>query len=158
MPRHALSLYFDTSVLGGYFDAEFQADTRALWRLGAAGRFHFFVSQVVVDEIAVGPGHVRALLLADFPSREIIAFHEEMKALAPAYMMQKVVPPDCLEDAQHVAACTMSRLDYLVSWNFKDLAHMRREAGFNAVNGLEGYPSVRTFRRPIIHGHQGKKL
>ena len=30
---HALALYLDTSVIGGYFDAEFQADTRALWRL-----------------------------------------------------------------------------------------------------------------------------
>jgi len=27
---HALSLYLDTSVIGGYFDAEFLADTRAL--------------------------------------------------------------------------------------------------------------------------------
>jgi hypothetical protein len=28
---HALSLYLDTSVIGGYFDVEFLADTRALW-------------------------------------------------------------------------------------------------------------------------------
>jgi hypothetical protein len=27
---HALSLYLDTSVIGGYFDAQFMADTRAL--------------------------------------------------------------------------------------------------------------------------------
>ena len=33
---HALSLYLDTSVIGGYFDAEFMADTRALWRLKGA--------------------------------------------------------------------------------------------------------------------------
>ncbi|HMD61078.1 MAG TPA: hypothetical protein VKG78_06585 [Opitutaceae bacterium] len=39
-PMHALSLYLDTSVIGGYFDPEFMADTRALWRLrdqGASG-------------------------------------------------------------------------------------------------------------------------
>jgi len=38
---HALSLYLDTSVIGGYFDAEFMADTRALWRLKEAGQFQF---------------------------------------------------------------------------------------------------------------------
>lgn len=36
---HAPSLYLDTSVIGGYFDAAFMADTRALWRLKEAGRF-----------------------------------------------------------------------------------------------------------------------
>jgi hypothetical protein len=30
---HARSLYLDTSVIGGYFDPEFMADTRGLWRL-----------------------------------------------------------------------------------------------------------------------------
>ena len=42
----------------------------------------------------------------------------------------------------------------LVSWNFKHLANVRRESGFNAVNLLQGYPPVRivapTF---LIHGH-----
>lgn len=43
MRLHVLSLYLDTSVLGGYFDAKFQADTRALWRLRDVGRFRFFL-------------------------------------------------------------------------------------------------------------------
>jgi hypothetical protein len=38
---HAPALYLDTSVIGGYFDPEFMADTRALWRLMEAGRFRF---------------------------------------------------------------------------------------------------------------------
>ncbi len=37
-PMRALSLYLDTSVIGGYYDAKFMADTRALWRLREAGR------------------------------------------------------------------------------------------------------------------------
>ena len=45
---HALSLYLDTSVIGGYFDVEFMADTPALWRQMEAGRFRF-VSSVLVD-------------------------------------------------------------------------------------------------------------
>ena len=54
---------------------------------------------------------------------------------------------------------TVARLDYLVSWNFKHLANVRRESGFNAVNVLQGYPPVRivapTF---LIHGQEEKGL
>ena len=59
---HALSLYLDTSVIGGYFDAEFMADTRALWKLRDQGRFRFMSSVVVDQEIARAPERVRALL------------------------------------------------------------------------------------------------
>lgn len=33
----ATTLYLDTSVLGGYFDEEWQAATRELWRQMEAG-------------------------------------------------------------------------------------------------------------------------
>jgi len=49
---HTVSLYLDTLVIAGYFDAEFMADTRALWRLCDAGRFRFVSSVVVDQEIA----------------------------------------------------------------------------------------------------------
>lgn len=146
-------------MLGGYFDAVFQADTRALWRLHEAGRFHFFISQVVIAETMGAPARVRTLLESNFANDDIINFNDEMEALAAAYLAQKIVPPDCVEDAEHVAVCVVARLDYLVSWNFKHLANVRREAGFNAVNILQGYPPVRivapTF---LIHGDQEKDL
>jgi hypothetical protein len=31
----------------------------------------------------------------------------------------------------------------VVSWNFKHLANIKREAGFNAVNLLHGWPQMR---------------
>jgi hypothetical protein len=50
-----------------------------------------------------------------------------------------------------------SRFGYLVSWNFKHLANVRREAGFNAVNVLQGYPPVRIISPTfLIHGHEEK--
>jgi hypothetical protein len=49
------------------------------------------------------------------------------------------VPINYEDDAFHLATCTVARIDFLVSWNFKHLANARREAGFNAVNVLHGY-------------------
>ena len=42
----------------------------------------------------------------------------------------------------HVAICTIHRVNHIVSWNFKHLVNVRRSAGFNAVNLLQGFPPV----------------
>jgi len=154
---HAPSLYLDTSVIGGYYDPEFMADTRRLWELQAAGRFRFHASQLGIAEAAKAPPLVRALVDETFLPEAVIAITPEMETLAQAYLKAKVVPPRFADDALHVAACIVSRLDYLVSWNFKHLTNLRRETGFNAVNLLQGYPAVRivapTF---LIHGQDEK--
>ncbi len=156
---HALSLYLDTSVIGGYYDAEFLADTRALWRLKEAGQFRFITSQLVFQEIAGAPERVRELMRATFAAEEVLERTAEAEELAQAYLAQKVVPLDFDDDARHVALCSVARIDYLVSWNFRHLANVRRESGFNAVNLLQGYRPVRivapTF---LIHGHEEKEL
>ncbi|MBI2813235.1 MAG: PIN domain protein [Opitutae bacterium] len=149
----------DTSVIGGYFDAEFLADTRALWRLKEAGRFRFILSVLVDQEIARAPELVRTLLRDTFDPADILPMTTEALELAGYYLAHRVVPATYTDDARHVAVCTVARLDYLVSWNFKHLANVRRESGFNAVNLLQGYPPVRivapTF---LIHGHEEKDL
>jgi predicted nucleic acid-binding protein len=156
---HTISIYLDTSVIGGYYDPEFMADTRALWRLREAGRVRFVSSQMVIDEIVEAPMQVRALFGSAFATKDVIAARDEMEALAAAYMSQKVLPPKYANDAQHVGVCSVARIDFLVSWNFKHLANARREAGFNAVNLLQGYPPVRmvapTF---LIHGYEEKEF
>ena len=155
---HALSLYLDTSVIGGYYDAEFMDDTRALWRLREAGRFRFVSSVIVDQEITGAPVRVRELMAKTFTTADMLPMTTEALELSGHYMAQKVVPVDYTDDARHVAVCSVARLDYLVSWNFKHLANVRREAGFNAVNVLQGYPPVHivapTF---LIHGHDQEK-
>jgi hypothetical protein len=101
---------------------------------------------------------VRALMHATFAADSLLLLSDEADTLAAAYLAQRVVPRDYEDDAYHVAVCTVARIDFLVSWNFKHLANVRREAGFNAVNLLQGYPPVRivapTF---LIHGHDQEK-
>ncbi len=155
----ALSLYLDTSVIGGYFDPEFLADTRALWRLREEGRFRFITSRLVFQEIVGAPERVRNLMRTTFEPVDVLERTAEAEQLAQAYFAQRVVPPNYDDDARHVAVCTVAHIKYLVSWNFRHLANVRRESGFNAVNLLQGYPSLRivtpTF---LIHGHEEEKF
>jgi hypothetical protein len=54
-------LYLDTSVIGAYFDEEFQEATRLLWRQMKANRFRFITSLVTIDELGEAPQRVRDL-------------------------------------------------------------------------------------------------
>jgi hypothetical protein len=47
------------------------------------------------------------------------------------------------DDALHVAIAVVGGIQVIVSWNFKHLVNFQRESGFNGVNLLQGYPSVR---------------
>jgi len=137
------ALYLDTSVLGGYFDDEWKEPTQELWRQMERGQWLFFTSLIAAVEL----------------TEAILDVTGEMDELADAYVVQAVVTPKYHDDARHVAVCTAARLDYLVSWNFRHLVNVQREAGFNGVNLLKGYPPVRIVNPlELIYGNQEESL
>ena len=153
------SLYLDTSVLGGYFDDEWKDATRELWRQMEAGQWRFLSSPITVDELTDAPANVRDLFADTFAPEALVAVTAEVEQLAAHYIAQAVLTPKYTDDARHVAACTVSRLDYLVSWNFRHLVNVQREAGFNAVNLLQGCPPVRIVNPlQLIYGIQNQSL
>jgi predicted nucleic acid-binding protein len=149
------TLYLDTSIIGGYFDDEWRDPTHALWRQMQQGRFRFLTSDLAAQEIESAPENVRDLFDATFSAETLLELTAEMEELATAYVRQGVVSPNYADDARHVAICTVARVDYLVSWNFQHLVNVQREAGFNAVNLLQGYPSIRIVSPlELIHGSE----
>ena len=153
------TIYLDSSVLGGYFDDEFKEPTRELWRQIQRGEYRAYCSTVVRQEIATAPGQVVDLMRATFAEADLLELAAEALDLASGYVEHGVVVPKYLTDARHVAICTVARLDYLVSWNFRHLVNVRREAGFNAVNLLQGYPTIRIVSPlELIYGEEGKEV
>lgn len=152
-------LYLDTSVLGGYFDEEWQQPTRVLWHQMEAGQWLFVTSLVTAEELFSAPARVRDLFHSSFTADSVLDFTAEMDVLAAAYVTHGVVTQKYENDARHVAACTISRCDYLLSWNFRHLVNVQREAGFNGVNLLKGYPALRIVNPlEIIYGNQDENL
>jgi hypothetical protein len=64
---------------------------------------------------------------------------EEIGLLTQNYLDNGIMPPKNLFDALHVAFCVVSKIDYLVSWNFKHLANINRERRVLAKNYELGY-------------------
>jgi hypothetical protein len=137
------TLYLDTSVVGGYFDKEYQKETRQLWNLWKSGRFRFISSVVVEEEIEPAPEQVRRLYAQTFPEENRLALSMAAIELAGFYVREGIVTPKYLSDARHVAICAVAGITHLVSWNFRHLVNVEREAGFNAINLLQGYASIR---------------
>jgi hypothetical protein len=107
------------------------------------GQWRFVTSLVTVEELEQAPERVRDLFARSFQPDDLLEITREIQELARAYVADGVVSPKFQDDARHVAACTLHGIGLLVSWNFKHLVNVRREAGFNRVNLLKGYPSLR---------------
>ena len=132
---HVPTLYPDTSVIGGYHDTEWMADTRELWAQRSGGWWVFLSSGLVAQEISDAPPEVRQTFEETFDrAKDLLPITGEIEDLALEYLKAGVVSTKFEDDARHVAICTVHRVDYLVSWNFKHLVNVRRSAGFNAVN------------------------
>lgn len=135
-----LSVYADTSVIGGCEDEEFSEDTLKLWKMFKKGEYLLVVSDLTLQEIAGAPDSVRRRLIELPLEHQIRApFSMEARALAEAYLAHGIVGPGAWADALHVALPTVARADVLASWNFKHIVNLDRIRLFNAVNMEQGY-------------------
>ena len=136
-------IYIDTSVVGGYFDEEFEAATRLLFDRLDKNEIIFIISDLLDLELLNAPTNVRELLhnySADKFHR--IELTEEAIKLAENYIIEKVVGQTSLEDCRHIALATINRVDVLASWNFKHIVNLDRIKGYNSVNLKLGYPMI----------------
>lgn len=85
--------------------------------------FECCVSQVVIDEASLGdPQEVekRMKIIGELSALEVTA---EAESLAQAILSSRVMPPQAVRDAAHVAVATLHNIDYLLTWNCKHLAN-----------------------------------
>ena len=134
-------IYIDTSVVGGYFDEEFNEVTELFFQQFRAGDFIFVVSDLLDLELLNAPPRVRDLL-GNYPPEffERVSLSEEANDLANRYISEKVVGKTSLADCRHIALATHARVDVLASWNFKHIVNLQRIKGYNSVNLRLGYP------------------
>ena len=143
MKPEKLSLYIDTSVIGGYFDEEFDVETKMLFDSILNNEFHIIYSTVTEDELIRAPEKVRNLLsLIPIENKTKIELTEEAVMLGDTYITENVVGKTSREDCFHIALATLYKADILVSWNFKHIVNVIRIRGYNAVNLKLGYSTI----------------
>jgi predicted nucleic acid-binding protein len=127
--------YFDTSVFGGVFDAEFEEATLQLFERVKLGKIICVYSDLTESELVKAPEKVRRYF-KELPKEnmERIVVNDEMINLASKYIEEKVVGQTSFDDCLHIATATINKVDILVSWNFKHIVNVYRIRGYNSIN------------------------
>jgi predicted nucleic acid-binding protein len=142
-------IYIDTSVIGGYFDEEFEEATKRLFDRIANKDFDVYFSEVNETELSLAPTYIqdiKKLIPADcYKHAEL---NDDAKKLAETYVSEKALGQASLNDAYHIAIASVNRLDCLVSWNFKHIVNFDKIKLFNSINLKLGYPLI-DIRTPL---------
>lgn len=135
-----MRLYLDTSVIGGYYDAEFSEWTKPLIEDMLNGEHIAIISDITIMEILDAPRNVNQLLEKLInSSSELVTSNEQTDKLASYYLKEGALTRKSIEDAQHIALATYNNVSAVVSWNFKHIVNMDRIRLFNSVNLKYGY-------------------
>ena len=133
-------IYIDTSIVGGFFDKIFAAETTALFDRLRNREVVFVLSDVLKKELLNAPPRVRDLLKQyEEHCFEHVELTHEAEFLANCYIGEKVVGPTSINDCQHIALATINKVDVLASWNFKHIVNLKCIKGYNSVNMKMGY-------------------
>lgn len=133
-------IYIDTSVFGGYFDNEFEKETKPFFERILEKRIKIIVSEILELELYRAPTYIQDFfesIPVDLIER--VELTDEARELAEKYILGKVVGKTSRADCQHIALATINKADVLVSWNFKHIVNLERIRGYNSINFREGY-------------------
>ena len=135
--------YFDTSVFGGLFDVEFEEETTLLFEKVTLGQIKCVYSNLTESELTNAPERVRNFFenLKDEFKEKVFVTPEGLQ-LAQKYVEEKVVGETSLDDCIHIATATLSKVNMLVSWNFKHIVNIYRIRGYNSINLRLGYQTL----------------
>ena len=136
-------IYIDNSVIGGYYDEDFEQETKQFFQRIEKKDFYVYFSEVNEAELSLAPEHVRKLK-NKIPTEcyRFIELDEEARQLGNAYIEEKILGQASLNDAYHIAIASVNRLDVLVSWNFRHIVNYNKIILFNSVNLKLGYPTI----------------
>jgi predicted nucleic acid-binding protein len=150
--------YFDTSVFGGMFDAEFEEESTLLFEKVKLGQIICTYSDLTESELTNAPLNVQQFFKSlDNKYKELIQLTPAALNLAKTYIEEKVVGQTSLSDCLHIAVATINKVDILVSWNFKHIVNVYRIRGYNSVNLRLGYSTLEIRSPKEIVGNENER-
>ena len=137
-----MKLYLDTSVYGGYYDDEFEEDTRMLFDTINSNKVEVITSIIVLKELEPARKNVREVIDL-LHGHHLFDISQKVLDLANDYISDEVVSKGSYTDAMHIAIATINQADIVVSWNMKHM--VSRKNHFNEVNLRKGYQAINIY-------------
>jgi predicted nucleic acid-binding protein len=98
------------------------------WWENERGKYELFISEMVLQEAQEGDPEEIAKRLNVVAGLPFLDLTDEIARLADQLLKRGILPTKAARDAVHIAAATVHRMDYLLTWNFKHIAnaHVRK--------------------------------
>lgn len=98
------------------------------WWEHKRNRYELFISEMVLREAGIGDPAEVAKRLNALTGLAQLDLTDEVAGLAEQLLQKGILPPKAARDAVHIAAATVHRMDYLLTWNFRHIAnpHVRK--------------------------------
>ncbi len=145
-------IYIDTSVIGGCFDEEFAEWSLMLFNEFITGEKIAVISTILIGELSKAPDYI-SNKIKEIPTEyiELVPMNTEIESLAKSYICNGAISEKYSDDALHIAAATVYKVDVLVSWNFKHIVNLRRIQLYNSINLMHGcaFIEIRTPREVV---------
>jgi hypothetical protein len=140
------------------FDSEFELETTLLFEKVKLGQIICVYSSLTESELTNAPDRVKEFFLSlSSEWKEKVEISAEAIQLAQSYIDEKVVGETSFDDCIHIATATLSKVDLLVSWNFKHIVNVYRIRGYNSVNLRSGYQSLGIHSPKEIVGYENEE-
>lgn len=141
-----LRLYLETTVFNYYFDdgREGHEDVVKLFEAIRAGKYEGYSSRYVTDELMKAPEPKRSdmLGLIDRYGIIVLGYAPEALRVARGYIEAEIIPASHLLDSLHVAAATVYKLDYIISYNFQHINRDKTRIQTAKINMRNGYSGI----------------
>ena len=142
-------IYLDTSVINFLF-ADDAPDMKSITidffeNYVKPMVYDVYISPIVFAEINKTQDREKRRILTEsietynLESLKIDEDMKEIERLAGLYVEKEIIPARKIADALHIAIATVNEMDILLSWNFRHLANVNKEAKIYAINSLESY-------------------
>jgi predicted nucleic acid-binding protein len=109
------------------------------WMREHRGSYDVFVSQLVVREGLAGDKEAVERRVAILRGIESLALTDEAADLARALVDRGAIPKRSVEDALHIAVAAVHGMDYLLTWNCRNIANATMRTRIDAVCRSGGY-------------------
>lgn len=140
------TVYIETTIPSYYYDtrptgqvAAWRAATRQWWAM-ASGVYRLVTSSFTILELERAPEPKRSDGLALLKAVEVLAVTAETREVAALYIQHRLMPSDADGDAAHLAAASLHRVDFLLTWNIQHLANANKFRHLHIINGRIGLP------------------
>jgi hypothetical protein len=129
-----------------YFDDEraLHPAVVAFFETVGRGEWTGYTSEYTIGELLNAPEPKKSDMLALIDKYNIqrISGDERIEQLADAYITNNVIPQNKRFDALHIAAASVTGLDYILSLNFKHINKIKTKRLVEIINLNEGYKGI----------------